>query len=317
MSASRDSGSELSGLLFEVVCSVAFVATGWYLRVGMVLSWPLTVVYALLVSVGLRSVLRIWTRKTSREGAVGVSLLVAVLLQFALKFQFGFSWPGSIAIGVAVLVVAGLVVAGLEWVRASVAEVGPIWAFGKLPGLEVKAPSAGRLRTMPANRNESLTVHINQQDFSLGDRFRADKLALAGFEEGGSVARVQAGALPGQTLLAAKHCVAKSFGGEFIVVTLNKESTSPSLRSVSAAFLFFREGLERISIVVAGGSLMIDQVTHRFAELAREMCGQPSAGARGQQIWRAGDCFLVCADERWKGLRRATFIWTSEDLGIP
>jgi hypothetical protein len=241
-------------------------------------------------------------------------------------------WP--IVIGLAGLLVFGLLRRLLRAARDSLLEAGPTWLFGNLPPLDVKSrsasnptgrpPSGGGVGSLRQGPRDSLSVFINQQDFTVGDRFAIDKLFPAGFDEAGSVVRVQAGALPHQTLLVATHCVARSFGGEFTVAPLMRGKDPSPASADSTAFLYFAKPdparplelgrLERITVVVAGGYLMLNAVTKRFAQLASEMFGGPLSGSRKQRIWRAGDRFLVCEEEEWKDLRRATFIWTSEEL---
>jgi hypothetical protein len=248
----------------------------------------------------------------------------------------GFPWLWSIVIGLAVLLVIGLVVELPRVARSYFLEAGPTWALGNLPPLELRSRVASGRGTwrasgrdggsMPQPPRDGLAVHINGQAFSLGDRFQIDKLFPANFGEGGSVDRVRAGALPHQTMLVAKHCVAKAFGGEFAVAPLMRgKGPSPAMADTTA-FLFFAKpdpagplepsGLERITIVMAGGGLALTTVTRHFAALASEMFGEPLVRPRGQRIWKAGDVFLLCDEEEWKGLRRTTFVWTRESLDI-
>ena len=275
---------------------------------------------------------------TRRFGAAiaGISLLVAVLVQLSLRFYLGFSWFWSIVIGVAVLIVIGLLAALPVLTYTYAREAGVIWVFGNLRPLDLRnlaepsrtaARTSGRpARPMPHDWRETLSVQINTQSFSLGGPFDAEKLFFANFEKAGSVARVRAAALPGQTMLIANQCVVRTFGDEFIVTPLAKGDISSPVTSDTTAFLFFAEpdpsrpiapiGLERITIVVAGGWLTLDLVTKRFVDLASELFGEPHRGSRGQRIWHAGDLCLVCEVEQYKELHRSTFIWTTEDFHV-
>jgi hypothetical protein len=327
-----------SGLLRAVIVigSLAAVfAMGWHLTLR---SWYLSLIYALLVWVGARSVLG-WSRKktvgsetpTGRDQRIiGIALLAAVLVQFSLKVYVEFSWLWSIVIALAVLFAILLLARGSRAVGESFLKMEPTWLFGNLPPLDLKyagraggQPSGRYARSMPQLLRDNLVVGINGQAFSLGDRFETDRLALANFEECGSVALVRARALPDQVVLATKRCVARSFGGEFTVATIAKENTPPSTMIVSTAFLYYGKGnpleplrLQRIAIVAAGGEMWLDAVTQRFAKLASEMLGESLLGSGGQRIWDASGTYMVLKEEEWKGLHRTTIIWTGENLDI-
>ncbi len=315
-----------------VISSLAAVfAMGWHLTLK---SWHLSLIYALLVGVGARGILGGWSRKktvgsetpTGREQrTIGISLLAAVLVQFSLKFYLEFSWLWSIVIALVVLVVITGVDGLLKMAGASALK-DPTWLFGNLPPLELKHPDrpvglrSSRLAAyVPQLSRDNLVVHINGQAFSLGDRFEADRLALANLEKCGSVALVRARALPNQVVLASRRCVVRSFGGEFTVATLAKENTPPSVMIVSTAFLYYGKGnpleplrLQRIAVVAAGGGQMLGAVSERFAKLASEMLGESLLGSGGQRIWDASDSCLALKEEEWKDLHRATIIWTNE-----
>jgi hypothetical protein len=266
----------------------------------------------------------------------GIALLGAALVQLVLRFLVGFSWFSSIVIGLAVLAGVGLlatllIVASTRYLKEDVT-----WLFGNLPPLELRsrsspgrttARSSGRpVRRTPQDGADPLSVQINSQSFSLGGRFEADKLFLAGFDKAGSVARVRSNALPGQTVLVARQCAARSFGGEFGVAPLAKGNMTSPAKADTTAFLYFGKpdptrpfpppGIERISVIAAGGRLTLDFVTGHFARLATEMFGEPHRGPRAQRIWPAGDLFLVCEEEEYKDLYRSTFTWTTEDLDV-
>lgn len=348
MTKQKKAYTEVKDLLLEIAIGIVSVALmyciGWYLRMKMELSLPLTIVYALLIPACVQGSLfrpliamKISKGKTDKEQTETIAffILPAVLVQFSLKFYLGVSWFWSITAALIVLLVFKLLAGLKKWAGSKVMEAGPTWAFGNLPPLDLKsseqfigraAPSRRHGSSMPQIYCETLAVYINKRRFALDDRMDVEALALAGFDEGGSVARVQARALPDQSLLVSKHCVAQSFGGEFTVVTLMNTKNPNSATADTTAFLFFskldterplgRVKLERIVIVVAGGPDMLDHVTKNFIQLASEMFGKPLSGSRGQRLWRAGENFLVCEQEKWKALKRTTFTWTSEELAI-
>jgi hypothetical protein len=137
------------------------------------------------------------------------------------------------------------------------------------------------------------------------------------------------GALYYQALVVSKDCNVRAFGHQLNIVTMKgKDSTTSDfdLTGYVTAFLFFTRldserstgrQLQRIVIVLAGGDFMLNHVTANFVKFATEFFGPSEAGSRGQHIWRAGDCFLVCEEEQWKAIRRTTFTRTSETLSLP
>ncbi len=266
----------------------------------------------------------------------GACVVAAALVQVSLKFYWGFSWIWSIVIGLSLLFAVGLLAVLVKIRRSFHLETGITWIFGDLPPLDLRSrdapgrdlarPSGSPAMLMPQDSKEAFSVHINDQAFSLGGRFEADRLFLADFDEGGSVARVRARALPEQTMLMARHCIARSFGDFIIAPGTKGEASSPAAVDVTA-FLFFALAhtagvpepgrLVRITIVAAGGRNVLDAVTRSFVDKASKMYGEPHMGSRSRRIWRAGGCFLVCEEEEYKDLQRSTFIWTMEDLDIP
>lgn len=326
------------GKLLGVIIAIGCFAVGMLVqsRTG---SWLLTLVYALVVAEGALEILRsgplrLRTESETASGRderlAGISLLAAVAVQFSLKFYFGFSWIWSIVIAVAAGLVIALFSQALKVGRASLLKADFTWVFGNLPPLEMKrrrrsdwTPSSRSAGAGSHRLRGELIVHINGQAFSLSDEFEVDKLLPANLEKCGSVDLVRARALPNQVVVVARRCVVRSFGGEFTAVTLLKENTPPSMKSVTGAFLYFGKAspleplrLERIAVVVAGGEHMLRTITRQFSKLASEMLGESLNGSRGQRMWDAGDLFLVLEKEAWEDLRRATITWTCEDLDV-
>jgi hypothetical protein len=312
---------------------VVLVAAGWAMKTQMELSWVLVIVYVLLLAPGLLGLLLFFTKKYAPEAAkeeglgpgIAVSLLASVTTQFVLRFFAGFSWTGSILIGLGVLLVPAVLFALARVVKKRVLDAGPAWAFGNLPSLDLGDESDPARSALEVTRfyrqaslrdpSRSLAVQVNDVEFYPGEPLMAEKLEVARFERAGTMAQVQARAQGGQKVFVTKRCKARSFGGEFIAGTLMKEDTPPPVISDLTTYLFFGDGgLERITLVLAGGRSSIDGRARSLSRLASEMWGQPDSGSRGQDTWRSGPFSLVSEVESWKVLRRGTFTWTLETL---